>query len=137
MPPTAAGTEAPIDLASKRAANEPDQTDTADLDAMRAEVATEPETEDEDAWPKLIPIGDATVRVNHYLDWPLSCDKQFGSGQFEEWAQKIIVKDGTGDDFADIWVPADPTLRQTFAFIRAVEVATGVPFAQHLGLPNS
>jgi hypothetical protein len=141
MPPTATNTEAPADLAAKRAANDPDQTgqpdqvDTADLDALRAEVAAEPvgmPAADDDTWPRSIPLGDATVRVKHWLDWELDGDKHLLAVDISSWAEGVLVNDETGDDFKDVWKPAKPTLRQGLKFVKAVEVATGIPFAPHL-----
>lgn len=127
MPPSNT-VEPPNDLADKTPANE-----SGDLDALRAEVAAEQvitPAADDDTWPRPIPVGDVTVRVKHYLDWPMDSDQSLANVDLTNWARDVLA----GDDFETIWKPAKPTLRQGLAFVKAVEVAMGVPFAQHLAL---
>lgn len=119
----------PVDLSSKKPAN----ADSGDLDAMREEVAAE-ETHvpaaDDKTWPRPIPVGDVTVRVKHWLDWPLDSDRYLAAPDIASWAADVLAD----DDFEQVWKPAKPTLRQGLKFIRAVEVATNIPFAPHLAL---
>lgn len=125
MPPRKKAASAPDDLADKTPAN------GADLDALRDEVAAEPGTQpaaDDDTWPRPIPLGDVTVRVKHYLDWPLDIDKHLAVIDIAGWAADAIA----GDDFEKVWKAARPTLRQGLKFVKDVEVAVGVPFAPHL-----
>ncbi len=132
MPPITEPAAAPVEPATNGKATEPEQQpDTADLDALRAEVAAEPATTpaaDDDTWPRPIPIGDVTVRVKHYLDWPLDSDQHLANVDITTWARDILA----GDDFDTIWRPEKPTLRQGLKFVKAVEVAVGIPFAPHL-----
>jgi hypothetical protein len=107
---------APADLDGKKAAN----ADSGDLDALRAEVAGEPDTE-----PDLfvVPLAGTSVRVKHWLDWPTSADELLVAGRLTLWAEKVLY----GDDYAKVWTAVDPTNRQTAAFIRDLEKITGVP----------
>ncbi len=104
--------------------------DSGDLDAMREEVAAETPTPaaDDDTWPRPIPVGDVAVHVKHFLDWPLDSDRHLAVVDITSWARDVVVE----DDFVNIWAPAKLTVRQGLAFVKAVEVATGVPFAPHL-----
>lgn len=134
MPPRkrAGAAVAPADLNGKMPAN----ADSGDLDALREEVAAETPTPapDDDTWPRLIPVGDVKVRVKHWLDWELDGDKHLLAVDISSWAEGVLFKDEDEDvdDFKDIWKPAKPTLRQGLVFVKAVEVATGIPFAPHL-----
>lgn len=113
------------------------EADSGDLNAMREEVAAEgapTPAPDDDTWPRPIAFGDVTVRVKHWLDWDLDSDKHLVSVDISSWAEGVLADDENGNDFKDIWVPTKKTLRQGLAFVRAVEVATGIPFAPHLAL---
>lgn len=123
MPPREKNT-APDDLGTKQPAN------SADLDALRAEVAAEPDAADD---TMAIPIGDQVVRVKSFLDWPASADDDMAEGRLTRWARKIIV----ADDFAAIWVPMDPTNRQVVEFITNLEKISGVPFVTGHASPTS
>jgi hypothetical protein len=125
MPPRTKKAETPPgDLAGKTPAN------GTDLDAMRAEVAAEP---DAAADIMVVPIGATSVRVLHYLDWPTSADEYFIAGRLTIWASKILH----GDDYAKVWEPLDPTNRQTAEFIQALEKITGIPFVGSAGSPTT
>jgi hypothetical protein len=124
MPPRIKKAETPpADLAGKTPAN------GGDLDALRAEVAAEPDTDD---GIMVVPLGDTSVRVKHYLDWPTSADEYFIAGRLTIWAQKILH----GDDYT-VWEKVDPTNRQTAEFIRALEKITGIPFVTSAGSPTT
>ncbi len=117
---------APADLNGKKPAN----ADSGDLDALREEVAAEP---DADTWPKPVPIGGTTVLVKEYLDWPSSADELLIAGRLFKWAEKILA----GDDYANVWVPLDPTNRQVGEFLLALEKISGIPFVTSLGSPTT
>ena len=117
----------PADLNGKKPAN----ADNGDLDALREEVAAEDAPQaaaDDKTWPRPIPIGDAVVRVKHFLDWPLDSDEHLIRVDINSWAADVLAE----EDFRTIWKPARPTLRQGLKFVKDVEVATGIPFAPHL-----
>lgn len=113
MPPRKrAAATPPVDLADKQPAN-------ADLDALRAEVASEPDGDD---GPKAVPLADTTVLVKPFLDWPVSANEELITGRFTVWAKKILA----GDDF-EVWTRVDPTNRQLIEFMTAVEKISGLP----------
>ncbi|MGI5247769.1 hypothetical protein [Dactylosporangium sp. CA-139066] len=107
-----------------------DKPDTADLDALRAEVGAEPDAADDTA---IVPLADTAVRVKHFLDWPASADDDLALGRITAWAGKILAE----DDFAKVWAKTDPTNRQVIAFMADLEKVTGIPFASRLVLPTS
>ncbi|MER7280419.1 hypothetical protein ABT369_38880 [Dactylosporangium sp. NPDC000244] len=104
-------------------------TGNGDLDALRAEVAAEPDSADE---PYVVAIGDTSVRVKHFLDWPASADDDLQAGRITAWAGKVLA----GDDFTTVWANADPTNRQVIAFLTDLEQVTGLPFASRLVSPT-
>jgi len=113
---------APADLVDKQPAN-------ADLDALRAEVATEPDSDDA---PKAVPLADTTVLVKPFLDWPVSANDDLIAGKFTAWVRKVLH----GDDF-DVWTRVDPTNRQLIEFLAAVEKISGLPLGSLVASPNS
>lgn len=110
---------------AKAAAGKPDA-----LDAVRAEVKAEPDGGDE---PYVVAVGDTSVRVKHFLDWPTSADDDLSAGRFTAWAQKVL----DGDDFATVWRPMDPTNRQVVAFFSDLEAVAGIPFVTRFASPTS
>ncbi len=110
------------------AAAEPDEA--TDLDALRGEVRANPDTTDK---PFPVPFADTKITVKAILDWPVSSDKLLFTSQFTEWAEKIL----DGDQFTDVWVPTDPTLRQVVKFVQDLEAATGIPFGLQFTSPSS
>ncbi|GAA2636910.1 hypothetical protein GCM10010399_82550 [Dactylosporangium fulvum] len=106
-----------------------DTSDRGDVDALRAEVAAEPDAADE---IEIVPFADTAVRVKHFLDWPASADDDLSFGRVTAWASKILA----GDDFAKVWVKVDPTNRQVIAFFADLEKVTGIPFASRRALPT-
>lgn len=124
MPPRIKKATPPADLADKAPAN------GTDLDALRAEVAAEPDADD---GVKVVPLGDTAVRVKHYLDWPASADELLIAGRLSRWAEKIVVP----EDYAGVWQPMDPTNRQVVEFITSLEKITGIPFGVHIASPAS
>jgi hypothetical protein len=115
MPPRkrqALAVTAPADLADKQPAN-------ADLDNLRAEVATE---HDSDDGPKAVPLADTTVRIKAFLDWPVSANEELITGRYTSWARKVLHP----DDFK-VWVKVDPTNRQLIEFLTDVEKISGLP----------
>ncbi len=85
----------------------------------------------DDTWPAPVPIGDTSVLVKHYLDWPASADDLLIAGRLHKWAEKIL----DGDDYATVWVPLDPTNRQVGEFLLALEKISGIPFVTSVGSP--
>ncbi|GAA0719851.1 hypothetical protein Drose_06145 [Dactylosporangium roseum] len=106
-----------------------DTPDRGDLDALRAEVATEPDAADE---TMIVPLADTAVKVKHFLDWPASADDDLALGRITTWASKILAE----DDFAKVWSKIDPTNRQVVAFMADLEKVTGLPFASRLASPT-
>lgn len=119
------------------AATDVETVNGSDLEAMRAEVAAEPETAanktDISDKPFTVPFVDTEIRVKAILDWPVSSDKLLFASRFEEWAAKIL----DGDQLAEVWEPADPTLRQIIKFVGDLEARTGIPFGLQFTLPTS
>ncbi len=109
----------------------------SDLDAMRGEVASEvgPNSELMNIADKPFPVPflDAEIRLKAILDWPVSADKLLVASRFEEWAAKIL-DDG---QFAEVWEPADPSLRQIIKFVGDLEAKTGIPFGMQFISPSS
>lgn len=110
MPPRKRTTP-PVDLAGKAPAN--------DLQALRDEVATEPDASD---GLFAVPLGDTTVRVKDFLDWPSSANDDLAFGRMGRWASKILH----AEDF-EVWARMDPTNRQAIEFMREMEKITGIP----------
>ncbi len=126
MPPRKKATAAAVAETSDTKAD----TASGDLDALRDEVAAE---DDNDVWPKPVPLGDPTVLAKHYLDWPGSADELLLAGRLTKWAEKILH----GDDYATVWAPLDPTNRQIGEFLVALEKISGIPFVTYAGSPPS
>ncbi len=101
-----------------------------DLDALRAEVARNPDVADK---PFAVPFMDTTVTVKAILDWPLSADELLAAMRFGPWAEKIL----DGDDYANVWVPADPTMRHLIKFVEDLEATTGIPFGLQYASPTN
>ena len=116
MPPPRKRATRPADLETKRAAD-------ADLQALRDEVAAEPEADDDGFFA--IPLGDRIVRVKNFLDWPSSANDDLAFGRMTRWALKVLDR----DDFEKIWAPMDPTNRQAIEFMQQLEKITGIPLA--------
>ncbi|GAA2346969.1 hypothetical protein [Dactylosporangium salmoneum] len=107
-----------------------------DLDAIRAEVANEPDGGDQPHrgdQPYVVAIGDTSIVVKHFLDWPGSADDDLAAGRFGIWASKVL----DGDNYAKVWKPMDPTNRQIIAFFGDLEVISGIPFVTRFALPTS
>ena len=120
MPPRARKVTPPPDLDGKTPANA-----TSDLDALRAEVAAEPEGA---ADTLAVPLGDTVVRVKDFMDWPSSANEDLAYGRFTRWAAKVL----DGDDFVKVWVPLDPTNRQVTSFLVDWEKISGIPLGTML-----
>lgn len=112
MPPRKRTTP-PAGLAAKKPAN--------DLDAIRDEVATEPDGNRDTVF--VVPLGNTTVRVKDFLDWPSSANDDLAFGRMTRWALKVL----DGDDFEKVWAPMDPTNRQAIEFMRELEKIAGIP----------
>lgn len=123
MPPRARATSKtapPPDLDGKKPAN------ATDLDALRAEVAAEPEGARDGAL--VVALGDTKVRVKDFMDWPASANEDIGYGRYSAWARKCLA----GDDFAKLWAPLDPTNRQVMEFLVLWSEASGLPLGSML-----
>jgi hypothetical protein len=132
MPPRARTSKAtpPADLDAKKPAN---ADASPDLDALRAEVRAESDSDDGIEY-LAVPLGNTTVRVKRDpLDWPGSANSYFARGLMTEWAQRVVHP----DDFAQVWLPTDPTNRQIAAFIAEWEKISGLPLAQQFSLLSS
>lgn len=79
---------------------------TNPVDALAAEVKAE-QTANPDGTTEA-PLGDATVRITSPLDWRSSAHAALQRGDFEGWAELCLA----GDDYENVWVPLDPTLRE-------------------------
>lgn len=115
MPPRKRATP-PADLPGKRAAN-PD----ADIEALRAEVAAEPDGTAEEYYA--IPFANTSVRVKDFWDWPAVASDMLAVGRFTQAAAQIVHP----DDFLTVWATANPTNRQVRDFMNEVEKVVGIP----------
>jgi hypothetical protein len=123
MPPTAR-------KRTTRAAKATADKNGGNLEAVRAEVAAEPEGGDQ---PYVVALAGTSVKVKHFLDWPASGDDDLAAGRFTVWARKVLV----GDDYTKVWQPMDPTNRQVIAFFSDLEAITGIPFVTRYASPTS
>lgn len=118
--------------AARKRASAPDELDAkqpangADLDALRAEVAAEPQGARDGTLR--IPLGNTKVRVLDFMDWPASANEDIGYGRYSAWARKALAE----DDFAKIWAPLDPTNRQVMEFLVLWSEASGLPLGSML-----
>ncbi len=84
--------------------------------------------------PTLVPLGDSKVRVRPPMEWRQSAMRAIRSGDFDTWAQKVLVNDlvpakgktaATGSDDYAVWVEADPTNAEMVQFFADYEAAAG------------
>ncbi len=103
---------------------------TQDYDALRAEVAAEPETQAAElpAGIYAVPLADTAIRVKDLGDWPSSANEDLTAARFTRWARKVSYSD---DDFL-IWAKIDPTNKQVGAFLSDWEKISGLPLVSML-----
>lgn len=116
--------------AKKAAAIKAIQEPPNDLDAMRAEVAAEPDAVEDETY--VVPLAGTTVRIKNVLDWPLSCDDLLRAQMFNQWARKVLV-----DEDRQVWEGVDPSLRVFAAFMKDLETISGIPFGLELVSPTT
>lgn len=121
MPPRKNAASKPDGLDAKQPANA-----TSDLDALRAEVAAEPDGERDGTLA--IPIGNSKVRVKGFMKWPSSANEDLGYGRYSAWARKALA----GDDFVKVWAPMDPTNEEVTEFLVRWSEESGLPLGSML-----
>lgn len=100
----------------------------ADLDLLKAEVATEGKPRDDlPEGAVLVPLHDrsgevvATFAVLHPDDWPSSANEDVNSQRYFTWALKVIAD----DDGRDLWRAIDPRNREVVEFINSWNRVSG------------
>lgn len=69
-----------------------------------------------------VPLAGETVRVLPVMDWPASAYSALTKSQdFDAWAAKCLC----GDDYEDVWLRVDPTIRHLNDFFEALNEASG------------
>ena len=56
-------------------------------------------------------VGDLTVRAIAVSEWPSSALRDLANGDFETWAEKVLVIDDDRDDYT-AWIEYEPKIRE-------------------------
>jgi hypothetical protein len=102
-----------------------DAASSLDRAARAARSATE---------PTIVSIGDTKVRILPPMQWRQTAMRAIRSGDFDTWAQKVLVNDyveaegdqpASGSDDYAVWLEADPTNDELIEFFAEYEEASG------------
>lgn len=119
MPPRKR-TNPPAGLSEKRPAN--------DLDALREEVAAEPEAAPVKTY-RVVPFAGTVVRIlDDFWEWPAVTSDLIAVGRFTQAAAQIVHP----DDYNSVWAKANPTNGQVRDFVAEVEKVIGIPLTMLL-----